>query len=47
MRHIDDCLSVQRHFEDVIRVQSVGQTVDELAREVMERLQLSTGKEKC
>ena len=46
MRHIDECLSAQQRFEDVIRVQSVGQTADELAEEVMERLQLSMEKEK-
>ena len=47
MRHIDECLSVQQHYEDVIRVPSLGLTADELAKEVMERLQLSAGKEKC
>ena len=40
MRHIDDCLSAQQHFEDVIQVQSVGQTVDELAQDVIEILEL-------
>ena len=45
MRHIDDCLSAQQHFEDVIRVQSLGQTADELAKEVVQALGLSTRKE--
>mgnify|MGYP002863801229 CR=1 FL=1 len=45
MRHIEDCLSAQQHFEDVIRVQSVGQTADELAKEVVQALGLSTRKE--
>ena len=47
MRNIDECLSAQQRFEDVIRVQSVGQTADELAKEVVQRLQLSMEKEKC
>ena len=38
MRHIDECLSAQQRFEDVIRVQSVGQTADELANEVIQIL---------
>ena len=35
-RHIDECLSSQWHFEGVIRVQSVDQTLDELAKEVIQ-----------
>lgn len=45
MRHIDDCLSAQQHYEDVIRVPSLGQTADELAKEVVQALGLSTRKE--
>ena len=45
MRHIDDCLSAQQHYEDVIRVQSFGQTAEELAKEVVQALGLSTWKE--
>lgn len=45
MRHIDDCLSAQQHFEYVIRVQSLGQTAEELAKEVVQALGLSTRKE--
>ena len=44
MRHIDECLSAQQQFEDVIRVQSIDQTADELAKEIVERLQISTGR---
>ena len=47
MRHIDDCLSAQQHFEDVIRVPSLGQTADELAKGIIQRLELSMKKEKC
>ena len=47
MRHIDDCLSAQQHFEDIIRVQSFGQTPEELAKEVIQGLELSMKKEKC
>ena len=41
MRHIDDCLSAQRRYKDVVRISSLGQTADELAGEVIQALGLS------
>ncbi|MDO4168072.1 MAG: hypothetical protein Q4D32_11780 [Eubacteriales bacterium] len=39
MQNINLCLREQKHFDNVLRIQSYGKTPDELADEVLRRMQ--------